>query len=142
MEPSTHPYRPPPPRSSGEWTRTQIIVGLAGLGFVAFFIPLMAILNAAFGLVTDEDRAKMGVQTLDKAVATFHARHNSYPTTLLKLTQRQPDGTAPLLDTAALMDPWGYGYVYDLDSRQLGTNKPRIFSKGRPGENQRFCNWD
>jgi hypothetical protein len=89
------------------------------------------------------DRARIDVLTLQRALDAHAIRTGDYPPSLETLTQKQPNGTRPILEPRSLIDPWGRPYVYEPNTRDPGTNRPLIYSHGpRPGDPAgRIRNW-
>jgi hypothetical protein len=89
-------------------------------------------------------RAKVDVQTLDKAVQTYIVKNGKSPATLQELTQRTPDGGAALLKETALIDPWGNPYQYDPNQLNPYNATPKIWTNGDPAQGGKtpISNWD
>ena len=88
-------------------------------------------------------RARMGLQTLDKAAETYKTRTGTWPDSLASLTEQQPDGSQAYLKASDLVDPWGRPYQYDPGNRHSETEHPLLWSEGpKPGEpGSKIANW-
>ena len=90
------------------------------------------------GCPSDADnanRVRYNLKSLDKALAAYQAKNSRWPDTLEQLTEQQPDGSKPYVETLALTDPWGRAYHYDPTDRDPATGMPLVWSDGaKPGE--------
>jgi len=112
------------------------LVGLVVLvGGVALILPLVV-------HESNLRRARMDVQTLQKALLAYRARYNDYPQSLKELAEEQRDGTAAFVERSSLVDPWGEPYLYLPDSLKGATDVPLIMSNGPPEQPQPIRNWD
>jgi hypothetical protein len=93
-------------------------------------------------IIDDQEinRAKLDIRNIEAAVRVFNVKNRFYPQTLEELTKPQSDGTPPLIQKSALIDPWQQQYVYEPDNLHPITDIPLIYSKG--GSNRRIANWD
>jgi hypothetical protein len=87
-------------------------------------------------------RAKLDVQTLEKAVLTYQVNNGQYPQNLKALAEKQPGGGAALIKEPLLVDPWGQPYLFEPNTRHPKTDVPLIYSKGPPGKNMVIRNWN
>jgi general secretion pathway protein G len=110
-----------------------ILLVLAGTGSVIY-------VNVKEGM--DEDIARQHVlTTLSQAADAYNMNNGTYPQNLVVLTQVQPSGKPALLETDALLDPWGREYLYAYPgSHHPGTSKPDIWSQGKNGDKM-LGNW-
>jgi general secretion pathway protein G len=110
-----------------------ILLVLAGTGSVIY-------LNVKEGM--DEDIARQHVlTTLSQAADAYRINNSDYPPNLVALTQIQPCGKPALVETDALIDPWGREYLYAYPGQHhQGTNKPDIWSQGKDGS-KTLGNW-
>jgi general secretion pathway protein G len=88
-------------------------------------------------------QARMGLQTLDKAVEAYKSRTGTWPDSLESLSQQQPDGSQAYIKASDLVDPWGRPYQYDAGTRHPETEHPLLWSEGpKPGEpGSKIANW-
>jgi general secretion pathway protein G len=88
-------------------------------------------------------QARMGLQTLDKAVEAYKSRTGTWPDSLQSLTEQQPDGSQAYVKSGDLVDPWGRPYQYDPGNRHPETEHPQLWSEGpKPGEpGSKIANW-
>jgi len=99
------------------------------------------------GCPSDADnanRVRYNLKSLDKAFGAYKAKHNKWPDSLERLTEPQPDGRQPYVDSMALTDPWGRPYHYDPTDRNPATDVPLVWSEGaKPGEEgSKIANWE
>jgi hypothetical protein len=80
---------------------------------------------------------------IEKALLTFKVKNGFFPQTLQELADRQPDGSAALLKTQALIDSWGQPYQYDPKQLDPESGTPLIWSDaGEPGNpDRKIANW-
>jgi general secretion pathway protein G len=108
-----------------------IIVVLAGLG-TYFLLPQLDQAKA--------DLAKPGIETLSKAAQTYKIRNGDFPASLAQLAQYQPDGSPPIVEEKALVDPWGQAYQYDPSGAHHDGLKPDIWTTN-PTNGVVIANW-
>jgi len=100
-----------------------ILVVLAGIGVVVF-------------RYLDESKEKvayMGIRSLEDAASAYKISNGDYPESLVILTEPL-DGKPAVLEEKNLIDPWGRAYIYEPQTRNPKTGKPRIYSQGvNPG---------
>jgi len=87
-----------------------------------------------------EDRAKMDVMSIEKAVMVYQVRHGFFPQSLDVLVQLDEGNTA-LLEPNALIDPFGQHFQYEPQTLHPTTRKPLIYSNGSPQNPKRIANW-
>ncbi len=88
------------------------------------------------------NRARTDIKSLETAITSYMMANAHYPKTLEELTKPDPPFNPALLVEKALIDPWKQPYHYDPKKLDPYTNKPKIWSDGRPGENKPISNWD
>ena len=111
-----------------------IVIVLAVLFFASWYS------GHESGVVTRDDRAKLEVMSLEKAVMVFYVRNERFPDTLDELTKKGPDGLA-FIKVQAHTDPWGNPFHYDPNQLHPVTKKPLIWTDGPPGKNRPVRNW-
>jgi hypothetical protein len=91
---------------------------------------------------TRENRARMDLSSIEKALLTFQIKHGHYPHSLEELTQRHPDDSSALLKSHALRDPWNQPYHYDPGQLHPETGIPLVWTDGDPGKPTcKIANW-
>src|ERR1700722_17678842 len=61
-----------------------------------------------------EDVAKAQVEALTTAVQAYKLKNSVFPQTLEEMTTAPAEGGKPILEAAALMDPWGKQYQMNV----------------------------
>jgi general secretion pathway protein G len=87
------------------------------------------------------NRAKLDVNSLQKAVEVWKVKYRDYPQSLQVLAEPGPNGEAALVKDEGLTDPWGQPYMYDPSQRHPKTHVPHIWSNGPPSHPQMIDNW-
>jgi general secretion pathway protein G len=108
-----------------------IIMILAGAGVLGF--------NAVIA-TQRERRAKIDVDTIQKAVEIYENSNGTAPPSLEVLTQMQANGGGALMPATLLMDPWQQPYIFEPGNRSPML-VPRIYSNGPPGSGRVIANW-
>jgi hypothetical protein len=91
---------------------------------------------------TLENRARMDLSSIEKALQTFKVNNGHYPQSLQELTERQPNGSAALLKAHAIRDPWGQPYHFDPGQLDPERGVPLVWSDCEPGQaNRKIANW-
>src|SRR5262249_12688785 len=79
------------------------------------------------------DRVKADFKVLETAINKHYMDYNEYPANLRVLTQPMADGTRPILDQEAILDPWHHEYQMDATQIHPQSRRVRLFSQGPPG---------
>ena len=108
-----------------------IIMILAGAGVLGF--------NAVIA-TQRERRAKIDVDTIQKAVEIYENTNGVPPPSLEVLTQMQQNGGGALMPVSLLLDPWQQQYIFEPNNRNAML-VPRIYSNGPPGTGRVIANW-
>jgi general secretion pathway protein G len=109
-----------------------ILVVLAGIsvGGVFYYLEL-----------AKESAAKVQINNIEKAVETYKLTHGVYPESLQQMCE--PEGDRPAqLDLKEIVDPWQRPYVLDANTLNPRTQKPLIYSLGKPGGSHMIRNWN
>jgi hypothetical protein len=125
------------------WIIARPIGGVAALVFAFVCLGIVALVWVYPRLLVDtpDNRAKMGIRTIEQAVQTFKVNNGHYPASLEDLTVRQPNNSPALLKPQAIIDPWNQPYQYEQRDRR-GVLFPHIYSLGEPGKDQIINNLD
>jgi general secretion pathway protein G len=110
-----------------------ILVVLAGIsvGGVFYYLEL-----------AKESAAKVQINNIEKAVETYKLTHGDYPQSLQQMCEPEEAGKAAQLDTREIIDPWQRPYVLDPNTLNPRTQRPLIYSQGKPGGNHMIRNWN
>jgi type II secretion system protein G len=108
-----------------------ILVVLAGISVGGVFYYLE---------MAKESAAKVQINNLEKAVETYKLVHGVYPESLVQMCEAEGDRPAQL-DIKEINDPWGRQYVLDSNTLHPRTQKPLIYSLGKPGGSHQIRNW-
>jgi hypothetical protein len=86
------------------------------------------------------EAARRGVAVLSKAVAAYRRKTGKFPLSLEQLAQKIGDDGPFVQGREALIDPWGYPYLYDPTGSRNNGKQADIWSQGVPGRT-RVGNW-
>ena len=133
-------HRIPPSRVSARAAFTLLEV----LIVVAILVVLAGVSSIyVFKYLHDAkvDSARASAFAISKAIQAYEIRHGSPPESLQMLIQ-PTDGAKPYLEggAAALTDPWGKPFQYDLAGPNNGGQKPDVFTVD-PDTGQQIGNW-
>lgn len=78
---------------------------------------------------------RFSLAALSTAVKAYHVKNNRFPDTLNELTKGKPS----LVETKALLDPWGRFFLYDLTGPNNNGTIPDIWTE--PPGRERIGNW-
>lgn len=103
-----------------------ILVVLAGVGGVIY----LNIQESNY-----KDAAKLQIKNLETACMVYRTKNGAFPTSLTDLTMQQPNGDGPLVEPAALNDPWQRPFQYNPQGNNARYGRPDIWSDGpNPGD--------
>jgi Type II secretion system (T2SS), protein G len=109
------------------------------LGLAAGFLSL-ALCGCSEAKTT---QARMGLETVEKAVKLYHQTKSHWPKSLDELLDVPENESGGVLAASALIDPWGRPFKYDDVIRHPDTDVPLIWSDGpNPGQSgSKIANW-
>ena len=74
------------------------------------------------------DAAQHVLAKLTHAVEDYREKHGEFPSSLLRLTERDSGKEQPYVGPEELLSPWGTEYRYDPQGRNHGGSKPDVWA--------------